>query len=222
MQWLTDLTDFANPLASRVYKIILSLKALNPVLQKHVAEPSKLLESLSVSAADGHVVFRGVYLPRAENALAALGYKRVGLLAEATPVSNEGSLVKIAIRKFRLLDPGEATVDLMRLASKFVPAIQRRFLQSLARTVPKVFSTPGDDSIAMNLDYFLSRAGYNSMLGELRLVRVMVRDDDHVIFFVQTTMILRQLAEFFGPQFIALEEFEDRDGLQLLWQNESV
>ncbi|MBX7056588.1 MAG: hypothetical protein K1X75_00890 [Leptospirales bacterium] len=222
MRWLSDLSEFANPLASRMYKLVVSLPALNPILQKYVAQPSRTIESLSVGSSDGTVVFRGIYLPREDHTLASLGYKRVGFLAETQPLSNEGSLVRLAIRKFRLLDPSEATVDLMRLASKFVPAIQRRFAQSLARTAPAVFSAPSDDgdTIAMNMDYFLERVpGYTSMLGELRLMRVFVRTDERVVFFVQTNLILRQLAEFFGPQFISIEELEDRDHIEALWQD---
>lgn len=221
MQWLSDLTDFANPLAGRIYKLILNLESLNPALQKYVAEPSRLLERLSVSSETGAVLMHGIYLPQPEDTLTSLGYKRVGLLAEATPVKNEGSLVILAVRKFRLLDPDGGALDLMRLASKFLPSIQKRFLRGMCNARPQLFSLPDDtgESIAMNLDYFLRMApAYTSMLGELRLLRVSVREGNRILFYIQTNVILKQLAEFFGPQYITLEQVDDRDSMGLLWE----
>ena len=209
-------------LGGRMYKLVLRLDALNPVLEKYVVQPYRHLEALQVTSVEGLVRFEGIYLPPTDHRLATLGYPRVGIEAEFAVRENERSLVYLGVHRFRLREPGRGRVDPIRLASRFLPGMQTRFLKALAKTLPSIFSLPVGREvpcIAMNLDYFLSKVpAYVSSLGEVRLDRISIRNDNRVHFFLQTNTILKNLVDFFGPEYLQLEELEDhRDFLELLW-----
>ncbi len=222
MQWLNDINEFANPLYGRMFKVVLSLEALKPVLQKYVVERRRNLESLTVTSVQGLVMFQGIYLPDTDHRLSTMGYRRVGIEAQFRVRDTRRSQVFLDLHRFRMRDPSSSTVDLMNLASRFLPRVQRQFLRALATTQPKVFQLPeGNETggILMDLDYFLQKVpGYVQNFGEIRLVRVSVKDDDRVHFFVQTNMIMMRLVEFFGPEYLSLEEIHDGDSIQLLWE----
>lgn len=222
MQWLTDISEFANPLHGRMYKLVLLLDALNPVLDQYVVARYRHLESLRVTSTEGLVRFEGIYLPPTDHRLSTLGYPRVWIEAEFAVRENHRSLVYLGVQHFRLREPGRGRMDLMRLASRFLPGIQARFLKALATTLPKIFSLPEGREvpcIAMNLDYFLTKVpAYVSTLGEVRLSQISIRNQNRVHFFLQTTAILKNLVDFFGPEYLQLEELEaHRDPMELLW-----
>ncbi|MEQ9364477.1 MAG: hypothetical protein RIF32_09550 [Leptospirales bacterium] len=222
MQWLSEISDFANPLSGRMYKLILLLDALNPVLQKFVVEPYRHLESLRITSVEGLVRFEGIYLPPTDHRLSTLGYPRVWIEAEFAVRETHRSLVYLGVHRFRLREPNKSRMDLMRLASAVLPGVQDRFLKALATTLPKIFSLPVGREvpcIAMNLDYFLTRVpAYVSSLGELRVSEISIRNENRVHFFLQTTAILKNLVDFFGPEYLQLEELEaHRDPMELLW-----
>lgn len=221
MQWLNDINEFANPLYGRMFKVVLSLEALQPVLQKYVVDRYRKLESLSAASVSGLVMFKGIYLPDTDHRLSTMGYRRVGIEAQFRVRETRRSQVYLDLHHFRMRDPSSSTVDLMNLASRFLPGVQRQFLRALATTQPKVFQLPEDNEsggILMDLDYFLQKVpGYVQNFGEIRLVRVVVKDG-RVHFFVQTNMIMMRLVEFFGPEYLSLEEIQDGDSIELLWE----
>lgn len=222
MQWLNEISEFANPLSGRNYKLVLLLDALNPVLERFVVQRSRRLESLQITSVEGLVRFEGIYTPPTDHRLATLGYPRVWVEAEFAVRENLRNLVYLGVQHFRMREPGKGRVDLVRIASKWLPGIQDRFLDSLVTSVPQLFSLPEHrevPSVVMNLDYFLRKVpAYVTNLGELRVSQISIRNDNRVHFFVQTTAILKNLVEFFGPEFLQLEELEQhRDLMELLW-----
>jgi hypothetical protein len=223
LQWLTDISEFANPLGGRLYKLVLSLDSLNPVLEQYVVRKSRRFEALHITSSEGLIRFEGIYLPPTDHRLATLGYPRVGIEAEFAVIKNQRSLVYLGVQRFRLREPGRGRMDVMWLASRFWPGIEARFLKTLATSVPRIFSLPAENrqpGIAMNLDYFLNKVpAYVSTLGEIRLSEVSIRNNNRVHFFVQTNLLLKRLVDFFGPEYLALEELEaDRDPMELLWE----
>lgn len=227
MLWWTDISEFANPLGSRTYKLVLHLEALGPVLQRYVVERSAYLEALTVRSEQGVLIFNGDYLPRENEKLHSMGYRKVSFEARFTIEKNEKNLLFLRLRKFRVARPGGGRFDWLRLASKFYRGAESYFLRALVTSKSDVFSLPDEQQthpvIAMDLEYFLRRAPVYegmSMFGEISLVRAVIRPDDRVYFYAQTTLILRRLAEYFGPQFIDIEEFRDRDHLEVLLEDE--
>ncbi|MCB1309381.1 MAG: hypothetical protein KDK30_14420 [Leptospiraceae bacterium] len=224
MQWFTDISDFANPLNARTYKVVLRLDALQPALDQYVVARSEVLESLSVGSQEGVVLFQGMYLPRTDHTLHSLGYNRVGFLAEFEIRRNKHQLVYLHTRKFRLLDPGTSSGGLIRLASKFMPAVERRFLNALCLAAPRVFHQPLDipaGGVVFNLEYFLEKVPtLVSSLGEISILRVRPTEDNRIFFYVQTNLFLMRMMDFFGPEYLMIEEVTDRDTLELLWQHE--
>ncbi|MCR9142203.1 MAG: hypothetical protein NXI24_08120 [bacterium] len=205
-----------------MYKLILRLDALNPVLQRYVVEPYPRLESLHITSVEGLVRFEGIYLPPTDHRLSTLGYPRVWIEAEFAVRETHGSLVYLGVQRFRLREPNRSRMDLMRLASAVLPGVQDRFLKALATTLPRLFILPEGREIpciAMNLDYFLSKVpAYVSSLGEVRISEISIRNENRVHFFLQTTAILKNLVDFFGPEYLHLEELEaHRDPMELLW-----
>lgn len=205
-----------------MYKLILLLDALNPVLKKYVVQPYRQLESLQVTSVEGLVRFEGMYLPPTDHRLSTLGYPRVWIEAEFAVRESNRSLVYLGVEHFRLREPNKGRMDLMRLASAVLPGIQDRFLKALATTLPRIFTLPEGREvpcIAMNLDYFLTKVpAYVSSLGEVRLSQISIRNENRVHFFLQTTAILKNLVDFFGPEYLLLEELEvHRDPMELLW-----
>lgn len=205
-----------------MYKLVLHLDALNPVLQTHVVERYRHLESLRITSVEGLVRFEGIYLPPTDHRLSTLGYPRVWIEAEFAVRETVRSLVYLGVQHFRLREPNKSRVDLVRIASAVLPGVRDRFLRALATTLPRLFTLPEGQAvpcIAMNLDYFLSKVpAYVSNLGEVSVSQISIRNENRVHFFLQTTAILKNLVDFFGPEYLQLEELEaHRDPMELLW-----
>jgi len=229
MLWWTDISEFANPLGSRTYKVVLHLEALGPVLQKYVVDRSANLDALDVASERGVLLFNGVYLPREQEKLYSMGYRRVAFEARFTIEKNEKNLLFLRLRKFRVARSDGGRFDWLRLASRLYRGAEVYFLRSLVNAKSEVFSLPDEEQkhpvIVMNLDYFIRKAPvYDSMsmFGEISLVRALIRPDNRVHFYAQSNLILRRLAEYFGPQFIDIEEFRDRDHLEVLLEDEPL
>ena len=220
MQWLSDLNEFANPLSTRMYKVVLSLDALGPALDRYVARRSELLHTLAISSDEGTAHFNGIYLPRPADRLFALGYQRVEFRSDFTVSGTIRNLVRLHARRFRLYDP-DATVDLMRIASKLIPGIQRRFVRALCTSTPHIFQTAEiADEVLLNIEYFLEKVpAFMNAFGEISLARVRVIENNRVAFYVQTNLFLVRMVDFFGPEYLSLEEIQDRDTMEMLWES---
>lgn len=223
MKWLNELNEFANPLSSKMYKVVLLLEALNPVLHSLVVQKSEILESLEVSSDTGFVLFKGVVNNQPEDTLANLGYPQVAFEAKFSVKRGSKNLIDLTMHKFRLSNPDSGRVDLMRLASRFIPGIKSRFLRELSDSRPELFSLPAvSDVIVMDISYFLTLvpALMSTSLGEIGLVRVQASQQNRVNFYVQTNMLLVRMVDFFGPEYLTMEEIEHKDAVEMLWESD--
>ena len=222
MQWLSEMGDYVSPLSNKMYKVVVLLDHLAPVLEKYVVEPSKSIEALEIRSEPGTVLFTGTVKNQPEDRLHSFGYPRISFLSEFSIEKGNEHLIDLTVKKFRLIDPEEPSVDMVRLASKFLPGIKKYFLRELAKARPELFSMPDlSDVVVMDISYFLNHVPslMTSPLSEARIIRVSA-SQNQINFYVETSLLLVKLVDYFGPRYIELQEIQDRDALELLWQDD--
>ncbi len=222
MSWYDDIrsfTDLVNPLAENLYKIVLSLEALNPVLEKFVQSRAAYISSMRLSARKGRVILRGVYVPQ-EKKLRSL-YDHIGfnLILEIESVNGNEVLLKVA--RTGLHNPGARLFDPLRWAA-VLPPVRRSLATALVRAMPSILRTNEEaNRLWFNTGYYLAKVpAYMNSLGDIRIVSVRAREN-RVLFYVNTNVIMVNFVDQFGPQYLSLEEIKyDQESIQMLWERE--
>jgi hypothetical protein len=58
---------------------------------------------------------------------------------------------------------------------------------------------------------------YMNSLGDIRIVNVRAQEN-RILFYVNTNLIMVNLVDTFGPEYLSLEEIKyDKESMQMLW-----
>lgn len=219
------MTELANPLSAKMYKVVLLLENLNPVIKKYVVDSSETIEYLEVNSGPGNVHFHGIVKTQPEERLNSLGYPRIAFHADFSITKGSDHFINLAINKFRLTNPDKPSVDFMRIASKFIPGIKKYFLKELSDSRPELFSFPtASDKFVMDISYFINHVPtlMSSSFSEIQIFRVNASGKNRINFYIISNLLLIKAVDYFGPAYLSVEEIKDKDALELLWENETT
>lgn len=210
-------TDMVNPLADNLYKIALGLEALTPRVEAYARSKSPTLISIRLSARKGRVIVRGVFQPP-EGSMGSL-YKELGfhLILEIKGISNNEVLLEVA--RTGLYKPGAGRFDLVRWAGAVLPGVRASIVSALVKGMPRSLRT-NDERTRMwfNCKVYLEKVpDYMNSLGDIRIVNVRAQEN-RILFYVNTNLIMVNLVDTFGPEYLSLEEIKyDKESMQMLW-----
>lgn len=221
MAWYDDIrnfTDLVNPLADNLYKIVLSLEALNPRLEQYAIRKTETIASMRLSARKGLVILRGVYVPAAGRKIKNL-YDEIGfnLMLEVQGVS--GNEVLFKVKRTGLHNPRARRFDPVRWAGAVLPGVRKQIIGALCRNLPHILRTNEEfNEIWFNTGYYLAKVpAYMNSLGDIRIVNVRAQEN-RILFYVNTNLIMVNLVDQFGPEYLSLEEIKaDKESMQMLW-----
>ncbi|MCB1174848.1 MAG: hypothetical protein KDK39_14855 [Leptospiraceae bacterium] len=223
MQWFKDMQGYVNPLGERMYKLVLKLQHLGPVLDRQVIAKSAILEALSIASRPGTIFCKGTVLTNPDERLYQLGYPRITFLSEFGIRRNSAYHIDLQMTKFRLTSSVDESVDFMRVASRFIPGIKGYFIKELCTAKPALFeAVENEDSIRMDLSFFIQFVPslVSASLSETRVVSAHIARENEVHLYIQTSLVLFKLVDYFGPEYLAIDEVNDQDAIELLWLKE--
>lgn len=222
MLWFQRLAKIATPFAENLYRVVLMLDSLNPALEEYVVRQSANLKRLHISSIADRVRMEGDYRLKEDSLVKSLGYDEVKFQVEFIIAGTEGNNVILKLTKLRLRDPFAGRIDLLRLVSKFVGRVQREIIRTMAERIGHILSPRRDYSeVLFHTDYFLAKVpSFSGSLGEVRVLTVRPVDANRVHFFVHSNLILMNLVQTFGPQYLQLEEVhfeQEQESQAFLW-----
>ncbi len=222
MLWFQRLAKIATPFAENLYRVVLLLDSLNPALETHVVRPATYLKRLRVSSIDDRILLEGDYRLREDSMARSFGYDMVTFRVELIVTGTEGNNVILRVVKLRVQDLGSGPFDMLRLVSKFVKRAQREIIRTFAERIPHIVSPRRDFSeILFHTDYFLAKVpSFSGSLGEVRVLTVRPVAGNRVHFFVHSNLILMNLVQTFGPEYLQLEEVhpeQEQESQAFLW-----
>ncbi len=227
MDWLWKIfqpaTDVApNPFEDNLYKVVLSLEALKPKLKEHVITPARDLLHLEFHSDNEKIYISGGFLTREDDTLKSLGYDSINFLAEGLVQEVRGNDVVLNVEKLRLMNPSGTRLDLLRLASKMFPTIQRRIIQTITGRIPHILNYEEDYTrVIFHAEYFLAKVpAFTRRLGDIKMLRVKPAEHDRVVFYVHSNLIMMNLVQYFGPEYLSLEEIHvDTESQEVLFES---
>ena len=221
MLWFNKPSELAGPFDQNLFKVVLLLDALNPALERHVVARAEYLEELRLSSSEGNLLIQGTYILDGEGPASKLGYTKVHFKIELEVRECKNNDVILEVTNLRLRDPEQRKMDVLRLASKLVPQLRRSIIKSFTEYIPKIL-TPAENysQIYFHTNYFLSEVpSFVGSLGEIKILNAVLTRGNRVNFYVHSNLILINLVNTFGPEFLALEEVRaDKESQAMLWQ----
>lgn len=222
MLWFRRLAKITTPFAENLYRVVLLLDSLNPALETHVVRPATNLKRLRLSSIDDRIIMEGDYLLREDSFARSFGYDEVTFRVELAVAGTEGNHVILRVMKLRVQDSIGGRLDMLRLVSKLVGRARREIIRTFAERIPHIVTPRRDYSeILFHTDYFLAKVpSFAGSLGEVRILTVRPANDNHVHFFVHSNLILMNLVQTFGPEYLRLEEVhmeQEQESQAFLW-----
>lgn len=222
MLWFRRLAKITTPFAENLYRVVLLLDSLNPALETHVVRPASNLKRLRISSIAERILMEGDYRLREDSVARSFGYDEVTFRVELAVTGTEGNNVVLRVVKLRVHDSAGGGLDMLRLVSKFVRRARREIIRTFAERIPHIVTPRRDFSeLLFHADYFLAKVpSFSGSLGEVRILTVRPADDNRVHFFVHSNLILMNLVQTFGPEYLQLEEVhleQEQESQAFLW-----
>lgn len=219
MFWFNRLPAISNPLSSDLYKVVLHLDALNPVLQKDIVQPSNSLESLKIFSDHGRVTVEGEYTTDENGRARKLGYRSIHFKFRLSIRDIQDNRIVLRITGISLRSSRK--FDLLRYFGRFYPGVYRTIIQRVVRARPLVFSASRQSKeILFHTDYFLEKVpSFVGSLGDIKIVNVRAMAGNEVFFYVESNLLVLGIVDTFGPQYLSLQKIStDKESLELLWE----
>ena len=199
------------------YRVTLNLNSLNRVIQTNVVEETENLKRLIFNSENGKVILEGFYNVTHYSIARLWGVSAVNFSAILDPVWVKNNTIRFRILSFRLENHKKKKFDLIKIISRFDFFHRKIILESIVEVIPEILSlTRLNNEIKFNTNYFLDKIP--SIAGKISISKVYPYKGE-VYFYVQSSTILKALLDFFGPEFIKLDEIdESRDSLKMLWK----
>ncbi|MBE7437647.1 MAG: hypothetical protein HS115_04260 [Spirochaetales bacterium] len=218
MSWYQDFKSFAealNPLSDDLYKIILSLDALQDILDTYVTARIDYLSSIRITTANHRLVLSGEYILTS----GMLSGQRVRFQGNFQIADAQDNKVILKIRSVKLARSGPG-FDWIGMLGFALPGLRRLLVDALTQAQPEIFTHRRFQEVFFHTPYFLNQVpGLTGALGQIRIVFVRAASKNQVHFYVQSNQIVRSLVEYFGPQFLTVETIHfDRESLAMLWE----
>jgi len=218
MSWYHDFKSFAealNPLSDDLYKIILSLDALQGILDEYLAGRVDYLSTIRITTANHRLLLTGEYILTS----GILRGQRVRFQGNFQIADAQDNRVILKIRSVKLARSGPG-IDWIGMFSFALPGLRRLLVDALTHAQPDIFTHRGFREVLFHTPYFLKQVpALLGSLGEIRIVFVRAASNNQVHFYVQSNQIIRSLVEYFGPQFLTVETIHfDRESLAMLWE----
>ena len=222
MLWFHRLAKITTPFAENLYRVVLLLDSLNPALETHVVRPARNLKRLVLSSIADRIIMEGDYRLREDSVARSFGYDEVTFRAELAVTGTEGNHVVLRVVKLRVQDRGGGRLDLLRMVSKFVGRARREIIRTFAEQIPHIVTPRRDYSeLLFHADYFLAKVpSFSGSLGEVRVLTVRPAAENRVHFFVHSNLILMNLVQTFGPEYLQLQEVhldQEQESQAFLW-----
>jgi len=218
MDLFQRLIDLSTPWSSNLYKIVLRLESLNPVVQKYVVARSETLESLFISSITGYILLEGDYLPPKDALSYKIGYRKVHFRIRMKIKKIIKGRVLLHVTRVDLAS--KRFFDLLKLANFFLSGVRKAIIQGLVKARPDIFSFHGKTELLFHTDYFLAKVpSFVEYMGDIKIVNVRAVRSNQVHFYVESTILVVGLVDTFGPEYLSLSEIKkDRESLELLWE----
>lgn len=190
------------------YQAVLFLKNLEKYIQEKIVEPTEELESLKLNSKSGEVCLEGMYDPRRYFWAKILRIKQIHYQARLKVVDVEDNIVKFKFTAYSLDNPGKKKWDIIRFFSRFDPIHKKRILKKIVRGFPNTLKlTPIKWEVQLNLNYFLNQVP--SMAGKIHVISALP-NEGNIYFGAKSSVIMKPLMDFFGPQYIKVSYEGDR------------
>ncbi len=217
---MLSVPDFRNPLGNNLYKVVLSLESLNPVLDQIVKEKSQRVRRLHVSSVPGEVRMEGEANPRKDSPARKFGIDRIGFRIHVRVRESRGNDVILRVQRIEIWNAQARKIDLLKIVGRFSARLRATLIQEITEVIPEVI-TVGHyaGELVFHAGYFVSMVPtlWNS-LGSIHIAGVRAADVNHVHFYVQSNLLLLGMVDFFGPQYLSLEQIQgESDSLRMLW-----
>ncbi|MBE7413096.1 MAG: hypothetical protein L6Q54_09580 [Leptospiraceae bacterium] len=199
------------------YRVTLNLNSLNKVIQTEVVEKTDNLKKLTFDSENGKLNLEGYYSVLHYPLARLWRVSALNFYAILDPVWVKNNIIRFKVVSFRLENHKKKKFDLIRLLSRFDFFHRRMILESIVEVIPEVLSsTRLNNEIKFNINYFLEKIP--SIAGKISISRIYPYKGE-IFFYVRSSTILRALLDFFGPEFIRLDEIDEgSDSLKLLWR----
>ncbi len=199
------------------YKVTLNLNSLNRVIQTQVVEKTDNLKKLTFDSQNGRLNLEGYYNVTHYSIARLWGVSAVNFYAILDPVWVKNNTIRFKILSFRLENHKKKKFDLIKILSRFDFFHRKMILESIVEVIPEILSlTRLNNEIKFNTNYFLDKIP--SIAGKISITRVYPYKGE-VYFYVKSSTILKALLDFFGPEFIKLDEIDEgSDSLKMLWK----
>lgn len=198
------------------YRVTLNLNSLNGVIHTELVEKSENLKRLVFDSENGKVNLEGFYNVSHYSIARLWGVSAINFYAILDPVWVKNNTIRFRILSFRLENHKKKKIDIIKLLSRFDFFHRKLILESIVKEIPEILSlTKLNNEIKFNTNYFLDKIP--SIAGKISITKVYPYKGE-VYFYVQSSTILKALLDFFGPEFIKLDEIDEgRDSLKMLW-----
>lgn len=184
------------------YHAILFLKNLDRYIQKKIVEPTEELESLNLDSKSAELCLEGIYNPRKYFWAKILRIKKIHYQARLKVVHVEDNIVRFKFTAYSLDNPGKKKWDFIRFFSRFDPIHKKRILNKIVRGFPNTLKlTPIKWEIQLNLNYFLNQVP--SIAGKIHVITALP-DNGNMYFSAKSSVIMKPLMDFFGPEYIKI------------------
>ncbi len=184
------------------YKAVLYLKNLESYIQAKIVEPSEEIKILHLDSMNGLISIEGIYDPRTYFWARVL---RIGLIhyhARLKVVNIENNIVRFKFTAYSLDNPDRKKWDFIKFFSRFDPFHKKRILNKIVKEFPNTLKlTPIQWEIQLNLNYFLNQVP--SLAGKIKVIKAFP-ENSTILFEAQSSVIMKPLMDFFGPEFIKI------------------
>jgi hypothetical protein len=191
------------------YKTTLFLLNIAPLIRKKLVQPNDEILSLYLGSDPKEIILQGEYDPKQYFWARFLRVKVVEFEARLKVVSIDGNVVRFKFSHYSLKNPNRKHWDWVRWFSRFDPIHKKRILRKIVNLFPEVLRlTPIQWEVLFNLNYFLNQVP--SIAGNIQVIGCEIRSEE-IDFRCRSSVMLKPLADFFGPEYIKVKYLGEGD-----------
>jgi len=149
------------------------------------------------------------------------GVEAIHYRVRLKPESVKHNKVHCRIVGYRVWDTKKRRFDFVRWFGRVDPFHKKRVLKSILRNFPEVLSLAGFQwEVLVDLNYFLRMGPPLAGSIEIQNVVPAPHEPDKIFFYAKSSSILKPLMDFFGPEYLSVDEIEEHvDEMTLLMKD---